>query len=67
MQGLIRSENKPIQRDFKDSPSARYLGMGRGRPGPSYERQDRGVGVRRREVSEKVSRFRDMIRPRSPK
>nr|CAD7570427.1 unnamed protein product [Timema californicum] len=61
------AENRePVQRDFREGP-ARF--MGRGGPRPVYDR-DRGAdrgGLRRREGPDRVPRFREFLRPRSPK
>nr|CAD7202266.1 unnamed protein product [Timema douglasi] len=57
---------EPAQRDFREGP-ARF--MGRGGPRPVYDR-DRGAdrgGLRRREGPDRVPRFREFLRPRSPK
>ena len=54
------------QREFREG-SARY-GMGRGGPRPVYDRErtDRS-GLRRRDGPDRVPRFREYLRPRSPK
>lgn len=57
---------EPPQREFREG-SARY-GMGRGGPRPVYDRErtDRS-GLRRRDGPDRVPRFREYLRPRSPK
>jgi len=57
---------EPPQREFREG-SARY-GMGRGGPRPLYDRErtDRS-GLRRRDGPDRVPRFREYLRPRSPK
>lgn len=58
--------SEPSQREFREGP-VRY-NMGRGGPRPVYDRErtDRG-GLRRRDGADKMSRFREYHRPRSPK
>lgn len=60
------SMSEPPQREFREG-SARY-GMGRGGPRPVYDRDrtDRS-GLRRRDGPDRVPRFREYLRPRSPK
>ncbi|XP_021926482.1 la-related protein 4 [Zootermopsis nevadensis] len=57
---------EPPQREFREGP-VRY-NVGRGGPRPVYdrERSDRG-GLRRRDGPDRVPRFREYLRPRSPK
>lgn len=57
---------EPPQREFREGP-VRY-NMGRGGPRPVYDRDraERG-GLRRREGPDRVPRFREYLRPRSPK
>ncbi|PNF17764.1 hypothetical protein B7P43_G06883 [Cryptotermes secundus] len=57
---------EPPQREFREGP-VRY-NMGRGGPRPAYDRErtDRG-GLRRRDGPDRVPRFREYLRPRSPK
>lgn len=58
--------SEPPQREFREGP-VRY-NMGRGGPRPTYDRErtDRG-GLRRRDGPDRVPRFREYPRPRSPK
>ncbi|XP_067003410.1 la-related protein 4 isoform X8 [Anabrus simplex] len=56
---------EPPQREFRDGP-IRFMGRGGPRPVYDRERSERG-GLRRRDGPDKVSRFREFLRPRSPK
>ncbi|XP_063239658.1 la-related protein 4-like isoform X2 [Bacillus rossius redtenbacheri] len=59
------SDRELSQRDFREGP-IRFMGRGGPRPVYDRDRTDRG-GLRRRDVPERVPRFREFLRPRSPK
>ena len=58
-------ELEPQQRESREGP-VRYMGRGGSRPVYDRERTERG-GLRRRDGADRVPRFREFVRPRSPK